>query len=299
MSIISIKSVNKSYRGNILIHALSDVSIEVDSGQIVAVIGLNGAGKTTLTKIILSLISPDSGDILLFDETSKNSSWKIRVGYLPETFVLLPHYTPFSFLKFMSQLNEINSIESKKRIKSILEELDLIEHSNRKVETLSKGMLRKIGIAQAIIHNPQLLILDEPTDGLDPLGQKSVKNYLNSFKSTGGTVLINSHLLTEIETFVDKIVLLHKGKVLLDISITDMQNKFFKKFVTLSVEDYSKLNIHFTNISIKQDQIIFCSSNDNEFNNFINRLDNYGNVNYKIKHIPLKLSEVFEKYVQE
>lgn len=162
------------------IRVLHDVSLEIGEGEIYALLGLNGAGKTTLTKLLLDLIRPTSGTALLFGMPVADGAWKSTTGYLPECFRVWKSWTPETLLFYTGRLGGLRTTELRKRIEVVLAEVELSDARNRTVGTFSKGMVQRLGIAQAILHRPRLLLLDEPTEGLDPLGRKWCANSLST-----------------------------------------------------------------------------------------------------------------------
>jgi ABC-2 type transport system ATP-binding protein len=192
--------------------ALDGVSLRVESGQIFGLIGANGAGKTTLVKILLGISRPTSGSARLLGGVPGDGEIRRRVGYLPEQMRVQDHLRAESFLRLMGRLNDVPSSVLKRRIPELLEQVGLAG-VGKPVKEFSKGMQQRLGLAQALINDPQLLFLDEPTDGLDPVGRKEVRDLLARLRAEGRTVFLNSHLLSEIEMVCDQIMILDHGQV--------------------------------------------------------------------------------------
>ncbi|CUS81146.1 ABC-2 type transport system ATP-binding protein [Candidatus Kryptonium thompsonii] len=203
--------------------ALNEVSINIYEGEIYALLGPNGAGKTTLTKILLGLIRPTSGEAFIFGNPV-NSDWKMRiaVGYLPELFRVNPKLTAYSTLKYLGELSGLKGKELKNKIEIVLSKVGLSDVSHRKVETFSKGMIQRLGIAQALLNDPKILFLDEPTEGLDPLGRIEIRNLIFELARNGMTILLNSHLLSEVEMVANRIGILNKGKLVVEGALDDL-----------------------------------------------------------------------------
>jgi ABC-2 type transport system ATP-binding protein len=163
-SVIQAVEVTKIYQGKI--KALDKVTVEVKQGEIFALLGLNGAGKTTLMKILLSLTRPTSGSVYIFGAPVSEGRWKGKIGYLPELFRVSDNWRVDEVVKFLGALSGLKGKKLKERVKFVLETVDLYEERKRKVKTLSKGMMLRLGLAQALVHNPEILFLDEPTEGL-------------------------------------------------------------------------------------------------------------------------------------
>lgn len=223
--VLETRSVSKTYRIGLRgesVHALQDVSLSVGEGQVFALLGLNGAGKSTLTKIFLDLVRATSGEVLLFGEPARTSGWKRHVGYLPELFSAPGSMTVRGVLRYLGQLSGLRGTILNQRVNAELEKLSLTDLSDRRVSTLSKGNVLRLGIAQALLHQPRLLFLDEPTEGLDPAGRRMIRNLLIQLSSAGVTILLNSHLLSEVELVAHQLGILHHGKLVACGSLSDL-----------------------------------------------------------------------------
>ena len=192
--------------------ALAGVSLDVERGVIFGLLGQNGAGKTTLVKALLSLIRPTRGTARVLGCDPFNSRMRRRLGYLPEQMRLPEYMKGHSFLRYMGELNGVDSATLKKRIPALLDLVGL-PGEKKQLSAYSKGMQQRLGLAQALLNEPELLFLDEPTEGLDPLGRKQVRDLLVSLRAGGKTIFLNSHLLSEIELVCDRVVILNKGAV--------------------------------------------------------------------------------------
>jgi len=195
--------------------ALDAVSLRVEPGTIFGLIGQNGAGKTTLVKILLGLTSQTSGTGTLLGGPVGAYITRRRVGYLPEQMRIPEYFKAEKFLRYMGRLNRVDSAVMKRRIPELLELVGLAG-VKKQVKAYSKGMQQRLGLAQALINDPELLFLDEPSDGLDPMGRKSVRDLVTKLRAEGKSIFLNSHLLSEVEMVCDRIVILHKGRVARD-----------------------------------------------------------------------------------
>jgi ABC-2 type transport system ATP-binding protein len=209
---IKLKSVTKSYRGFL---AVNDLSLEVNQGEIMGIIGHNGAGKTTTLKMITGLITPTSGTIEVMGEdvTKQNMQVKKHIGYLPEENPLYENMSVSEYLMFFSDLYDMPQKTAKERIELLLNSLDLQER-NKLTGELSKGMKRKVAIARTLLHDPTLLILDEPSSGLDPLTSFFIIDYLKKLKEQGKTIVLSAHNLFHVEYICDRVTILKQGKML-------------------------------------------------------------------------------------
>ncbi|MGM0577264.1 MAG: ABC transporter ATP-binding protein [Myxococcota bacterium] len=195
------------------VHAVKGVSLEVRSGEIFGFLGPNGAGKTTSMKIAMGLIQATSGRAELFGRSIEDPAVRRRVGYLPEQPYFYDYLSAFEILDFYGQLYEIPRKERRHRVDALLDLVGLSEARNRTLRRFSKGMLQRVGIAQAIINDPDLIVLDEPLSGLDPMGRKEVRDIIISLREQGKTVFFSSHILHDIETICDRVGLLIDGRL--------------------------------------------------------------------------------------
>ena len=214
MSVIETQSLHKTYRTLFgkASPALRGVSLNVEPSTIFGLIGANGAGKTTLVKILLGLSHASSGSAQLLGGHPGDSGIRRRVGYLPEQMRVPDHMKARGFLRYMGQLHGVDSRLLDRRVPELLEQVGL-GGVRKFVKDFSKGMLQRLGLASALVNEPEMLFLDEPTDGLDPVGRKEVRDLLTRLRSEGKTIFLNSHLLSEIEMVCDQIVILHNGEV--------------------------------------------------------------------------------------
>lgn len=198
------------------IPAVSDLSLQVPQGSKFGLLGPNGAGKTTFVKMLLSAVHPTSGSARLFGKDAAEPEARRPVGYLPENHRFPTYLTGWGMLDFYGALSGIETAERRRRIPEMLKLVGLDTWGDVRIKKYSKGMLQRLGLAQALIHRPRLLILDEPTDGVDPVGRRDIRDILNRLTGTGVTVFINSHLLSEVETFCEYVAILHKGRLALE-----------------------------------------------------------------------------------
>jgi len=191
--------------------AVDDVSLTVDRGEVVGLLGPNGAGKTTVIKILLGLVRPDAGDVLLLGKPAGDPYARARVGYLPELFRYQPWLTAAEVLALHVRLAGVAVPAGEQR--ECLALVGLADRAGDRVAGFSKGMQQRLGLAVALVARPELVVLDEPTSALDPVGRADVRDILLSLKERGVAVLLNSHLIGEVERVCDRVVILDKGKV--------------------------------------------------------------------------------------
>ncbi len=196
------------------VHALDGLTLNVPENTIFGFLGPNGAGKTTTIKILLGLVLPTSGETRIFGADSQSQNVRERVGYLPENPRFYPHLTARGFLVFCGKLIHLDPMERAKRADMLLERVDLKDAAEQKIKGFSRGMLQRVGIAQALIGDPDLVILDEPITGLDPMGRRSVKQILVSLRDEGKTIFFSSHVLSDVEKMCDVIGVLNRGRLI-------------------------------------------------------------------------------------
>ena len=204
------------------ITALRGVTLRVEQGQVFGLLGQNGAGKTTLIKILLGIAQATAGTAQLLGAPAGRAAVRRRVGYLPEDHRFPDYHTGWSLLDFYGALLELPRRDRRRRIGEVLELVGLSGRMHSKVRTYSKGMKQRLGIAQAILHRPEVIFLDEPTDGVDPIGRREIRELLQQLKARGTTIFVNSHLLGEVELMCDRVAILQRGLPIRQGSIADM-----------------------------------------------------------------------------
>ncbi len=199
--------------------ALEQLNLELNPGEIFGLLGQNGAGKTTTIKLALGLIRPTSGSIQVFGRQPGDPATYRKIGYLPEVLNIHDFLTPEEYLRFHGRLCQIEKSKLERKIDELLQLVGMDEQRRLRISTFSKGMLQRIGFAQALINEPELLILDEPTSGLDPIGRREMRDIFITLKQRGMTIILNSHVLLEIEKACDRVGILKKGR-LIDVADT-------------------------------------------------------------------------------
>jgi ABC-2 type transport system ATP-binding protein len=192
---------------------LHGLDLTVQSGEVFGFLGPNGAGKTTTVKILLGLVAPTSGEARLFGVPAGDVEARRRIGYLPENFRFHDWLTGYALLDFHARLAGVSPAQRRERIPRVLEQVGLAGRGSDRIHSYSKGMTQRIGLAQAIIHEPDLVLLDEPTSALDPVGRREVRDLIRSLRARGMTVFLNSHLLSEVEMVCDRVAIVDHGRV--------------------------------------------------------------------------------------
>lgn len=206
---IEISHVSKKYSNGVM--ALDDISFSVGSG-VFGLLGHNGAGKTTLMKALVTVLSPSTGTIRVcgFDSRKQGNDVRERIGYLPQELAMYPSLSVFDFVNYMA---ELKGIHDKKAVNEVLEQVEMLEFSKRKIKQLSGGMKRRVGIAQALVGNPQILVVDEPTAGLDPEERVRFRGLLSRYAREGRTVLLSTHIVEDVHQLCEELAVLRKGRL--------------------------------------------------------------------------------------
>jgi ABC-2 type transport system ATP-binding protein len=236
---LEIRNVTKSFKGRV---AVSNFSMELHSGECLGLIGPNGAGKSTLIKIIADIISSSEGEVLL---NGKNvSKMKREIGYLPQYPNFFPWMTAKETLMFMGQLSGLKKAELTKSISNILIKVGLDGTEDLKVSTFSGGMKQRLGIAQALLHKPSLIIMDEPVSALDPIGRREVLNLIENIKKDT-TVLLSTHILSDVEEICDRFVIIKDGMKIEDTTIRELlkRNSKSKLSLEITLKDFEWINV--------------------------------------------------------
>lgn len=202
----------KTHRGRTLT-AVDGLNLSISEGEVVGFVGPNGAGKTTTIKVLMGFLKPGAGTVRVFGETAGTVASRRRIGYLPEVALYYPFLSAREALRLYAKLAEIPRQQREETVTGLLEEVGLTGRGKERLNGYSKGMLQRVGIAQAIMGEPDLLILDEVTSGLDPVARHDVRRILMQFKDKGKTVFFSSHELTEVALLCDRVILLDKGKL--------------------------------------------------------------------------------------
>jgi ABC-2 type transport system ATP-binding protein len=202
--------------------ALQHLNLEIAPGEIYGLLGPNGSGKSTTLKIILGLIHPTRGSVRVFGRDNSTVAVRRDIGFLPENAYFHKFLTGTETLRFHARLSGLEPRERKSRIAELLETVGLTRAADVRLSTYSKGMLQRIGLAQALIHRPKILVLDEPTAAVDPAGSRDIQNLIASLKKTGTTILLSSHLLTQVQEVCDRVGILHRGKLIREGRLEDL-----------------------------------------------------------------------------
>lgn len=222
------KTFKKPFTGK-KVESVRGISFTVMRGQIFGFLGPNGAGKTTTIKMLTGLIAPTSGHATILGEAVPSPAAMGKVGFLPENPYVYPYLTPREFVSLCGRLNGLGGKDLARRTEAVIERVGIAEAIDRPVRNLSKGMLQRAGFAAALIHDPELLILDEPMSGLDPVGRKDIRDLIVSEAQANKTIFFSSHILTDVEMLCDAVCILRKGEVVVSGAMDDLVDKEIRR----------------------------------------------------------------------
>lgn len=243
--VIHVAQLQKTFRVGFLrkkVMAVRDVSFDVQAGEIFGIVGPNGAGKTTAIKMMIGLIRPDDGQASIYGINSRLVQSRRKLGYLPESPYFYEHLKISELLRFYGQLHGIDSNVLNRRIPELIERVGLAHATERRLSKFSKGMRQRAGLAQALINDPELIILDEPQTGLDPFGRKDVRDLIFDLKRNGKTVIFSSHILPDVEAVCDRVAIIHKGYSVAVGTLPELTGNRIKAFEVMA-ENVSELPV--------------------------------------------------------
>ncbi|MGB2869456.1 MAG: ABC transporter ATP-binding protein [Bacteroidota bacterium] len=280
MNAVESVAISKTYRNGVFkrtnIQALKEVSIAVEAGEIFGLLGPNGAGKTTFVKLLLSIVHPTSGTATVLGKPIGTDKVKEYCGYLPENHRYPGFLSGRDTLLFFGRLNGLSEALMRDRIPTLLELVGLKDWAGLKTKKYSKGMLQRLGLAQALINDPQVLFLDEPTDGVDPIGRKEIRDILVGLKKKGTTIFLNSHLLSEVEAVCDRVAILNKGSVVKVGTISELTVQQLSYELHLdrlpSTPLMERLSSIAKGISVNQNVLVLVLGEKSDLNNIVDLL---------------------------
>lgn len=218
MTVVETKNLSQDYLTGFWrkrpVRALDDLNLQVEAGEVFGLLGPNGAGKTTTFKILMGLIRPTSGSARILDSAIDDVKMRQRIGYLPEQPYFYDYLTAREFLVYCGVLCDLPKGKAEQRSGELLVQVGLADSADKQLRKFSKGMLQRVGLAQALVNDPDVLFLDEPMSGLDPLGRREVRDLIVSLRAHGKTVFFSSHILTDVEAMCDRVAILNKGRLI-------------------------------------------------------------------------------------
>lgn len=301
MKALEINNLRKSFKSNFLIKQykiLKSIDINVEKGEIYGFLGPNGAGKTTTIKCILRIIFPDSGEIAIFGEPYDNTEARKKVGYLPEHPYFYDYLTAKELLCFTGMLYSLPKKQVKDRAEELIKMVGLSGTNNLKLRKFSKGMVQRIGLAQALINDPDLLILDEPFSGLDPIGRKELRDIILSLKEAGKTIFFSSHILQDMEMIVDKVGIILDGRITKEGKLSDLVSHSVRYYETvfsgIAAAALKENNLEFT---LGDNNYIIKSETSAETNKIIRFINDHKGEILSVTPVKMTLEDIFLKEI--
>ncbi|MEM7473661.1 MAG: ABC transporter ATP-binding protein [Planctomycetota bacterium] len=311
---IDVKNLQKEYREGLIsrtrFHALRGIDLTVRRGEVFGLLGPNGAGKTTLIKILLGIVRKTGGQAQLLGDSAGSRRARKKIGYLPENLNFPAHHTATRALQLYGRLSYVPDAKIREKSTELLDLVGLSGREREYVRKYSKGMRQRLGLAQALLHDPELLIMDEPTDGLDPVGRSEIRQLITYLRDEGKTVFLNSHILQEVELVCDRVAILAKGKLLGVGTPKELTSQFFagqsgrvRMEVSGSVEAMQKLQeqSNFQSIPLPESglyQVSSSADDQQEVDKLIDHARGLGISIHKLERTSLTLEEVFLSAIQ-
>ena len=289
MNILEINHVIKEYENK---KALDSISLNVNEGRIFGLLGPNGAGKTTLIRIINQITAPDKGEILFSGERFKREHIQ-NIGYLPEERGLYKSMKVGEQCLYLAQLKGLSKNEAKQKIHHWFKKLNMLDWLNKKVEELSKGMAQKVQFVSTVLHQPKLIILDEPFTGFDPINSEIIKNEIIALKESGSTIILSTHRMESVEELCDDIALINSGQCILKGSVNDIKNNFKEHIFEVQFEGTIQNEIQdFDTLVIESGYGIFKAKNKENTHTLIKQVVEQVNVTSFNEKLPT-INDVF------
>ncbi len=281
MNNIEINHLSKRYQNGVV--ALDGISFSVKSG-VFGLLGHNGAGKSTLMKALVTVLQPDNGIIKVcgFDTKKQGGEVRKRIGYLPQELAMYPTLSVLDFVKYMA---ELKGIYDKNEISNVLEQVEMLEFSNRKIAQLSGGMKRRVGIAQALVGKPQVLVVDEPTAGLDPEERVRFRGVLSRFAKDGKTVLLSTHIIEDVHQVCEELAVLRKGRLFYTGTSAGLMNQVEGKIKILKLEQEKQL------IDLQKQAVVISTTYENS--SMVVRIMDESTVFPDAKTVPATLEDAY------
>jgi len=290
---IKISGLSKFFKGGArgVVRALDDVSFDVHAGEIFGLLGPNGAGKTTMVKLLLGSLNPTSGTASINGSDIATAGARGKVGFLPENHRFPPYLTGRQLLLCYGGMAGLSQTEIKSKIETLLKLVGMHEWQNTKLKKYSKGMMQRLGLAQALLNDPAIIFLDEPTDGVDPIGRREIRDILLNVKKQGRTIFLNSHLLAEVETVCDRVGVLNFGKLIKTGPVEGLISSkpiYSVETNELTEDIKAKIIESFPQSNFENNTISLSAENSQQINNLIDLLRR-NNINI-VAVAPIKVS---------
>jgi ABC-2 type transport system ATP-binding protein len=296
---IQTQNLRKVFKNKV---AVGNLSLSVRRGEIFGFLGPNGAGKSTSIKMLLGLVKPSGGEAFVLGEPAGDVAVRRKIGFLPEDFRFYPWLTAAELLALHGRLSGVPSDALRERVPALIDLVGLGPHRDKRVQDFSKGMLQRIGLAQALIHEPELIFLDEPTSGLDPMGRRLVRDIIRAQRDRGATVFLNSHLLSEIEITCDEVVFIRDGEVVTSRDLRTANGEELRVVVRarkLTPEAIAGLAPWSTSTLLEEEQLTLVTRSQDVLPDILRHLVAAGADIYQFTPQRLSLEDLFLKIMGE
>jgi len=306
MSVIKAENISKIYGRGLFqkgIKALDDLSLSIEESEVFGFLGPNGAGKTTLLKVLLNIIYPTTGRAEIMGIDVRNPRARREVGYLPENPYFYDRMSAIQILEYYGRIYGMGAARLKKRRDEVLEIVGLEKAAKRPLRGYSKGMMQRIGLAQAIISEPKVVFLDEPSTGLDPMGRRKIKDVIRNMKSKGTTIFLNSHILSDVEDTCDRVGIVKDGRLIRVAKVDELTTDLHRVLVQIEYPDENTLAMLKDLVTwakiVEDGQIEMAIDSPDRTPDIVKRLVESGAKVHEVRYYKTSLEDIFVKIIDE
>jgi ABC-2 type transport system ATP-binding protein len=297
MKALEIKGLKKSFRSNFLIRKydiLKGIDLDVEQGEIYGFLGPNGAGKTTTIKCVMGLLAVNAGEILFDGQPAATPAARRRIGFLPENPYFYDYLSAREFLFFSASLFNISAAAVKDKVEILIHRVGLSGHEDLKLRKFSKGMIQRLGLAQALINDPDLLILDEPFSGLDPIGRKDLRTLILSLREQGKTIFFSSHILQDMELMVDRVGIILDGAIRRQGKLSELISRSTQYYEVVCDHIAEKQLAHIqANFACRDGQFILTLASDADINQAVESIIHNNGRIVAVNPVKMTLEDIF------
>jgi len=302
MKALEIRDLKKTFRSNFLLkkyHVLKGINLSVEKGEIYGFLGPNGAGKTTTIKCVLGLLFADHGEILIDGQPAASMASRRRIGYLPENPFFYDYLSARELLFFSASLFNLAADEVRDRVAALIHQVGLSGHQDLKLRKFSKGMIQRLGLAQALIHNPDFLILDEPFSGLDPIGRKDLRTLILSLREQGKTIFFSSHILQDMEMMVDRVGIILNGSMRREGKLSELISRStqYYEIICSHIAEKELAKIQ-TNFACRDGQYSLTLPSDSDINQVVESIIHNNGRIVAVNPVKMTLEDIFFNEMQ-
>ena len=303
MKALEIKDLKKTFRSNFLIkkyHILKGINLSVEKGEIYGFMGPNGAGKTTTIKCVMGLLAPDQGEILIEGQPADSVEARRRIGFLPENPYFYDYLSARELLFFSASLFNLSASAVRDRVAALIHQVGLSGHEGLKLRKFSKGMIQRLGLAQALIHDPDLLILDEPFSGLDPIGRKDLRTLILALREQGKTIFFSSHILQDVEMMVDRVGIILNGSISREGKLSELISRSIQYYeiVCADIAEKELVKIQ-ANFARRDGQFSLPLASDADINLVVESIIHNGGRIVAVNPVKMTLEDIFFNEMRE